>query len=98
MADAAAPQNSISAGTSMWMSVKVKYVCRRVLKDTTQGSQKQQQAIKRTMREKAKEGENGKRKKTRKREKMKIMCLHYSASQRNPTGILSSPTLTTDCE
>lgn len=30
--------------------------------------------------------------------KMKIMCLYYSASRHNPTGILSRPTLTTDCE
>lgn len=52
MADAAAPQNSISAGTSMWMNVKVKYAHQRVLKDATQGSQKQQQAMKRMMREK----------------------------------------------
>lgn len=51
MADAAAPQNSISAGTSMWMNVKVKYARQRVLKDATQGLQKQQ-AMKRTMREK----------------------------------------------
>lgn len=57
MADAAAPQNSISARTSMRMSVKVKYARRRVLKDATQGSQKQQQEIKRTMREKDRRGE-----------------------------------------
>ena len=60
MADAAAPQNSISAGTSMRMSVKVKYARRRVLKDATQGSQKQQRATKRTMRggeKKVREGE-----------------------------------------
>lgn len=50
MADATAPQNSISAQTSMRMSVKVKYAHRRVLKDATQGSQKQQQEMKRTMR------------------------------------------------
>lgn len=62
MADAAAPQNSISTGTSMRMSVKVKYARRRVLKDATQGSQKQQQAMKRTMREKAREGESRKKK------------------------------------
>lgn len=68
MADAAAPQNSISTGTSMRMSVKVKYVRRRVLKDATQDSQKQQQAIKRTMRKKAREGER-KKKKTRRGEK-----------------------------
>lgn len=61
MADAAAPQNSISTGTSMRMSVKVKYVRRRVLKDATQDSQKQQQAIKRTMRKKAREGERKKK-------------------------------------
>lgn len=60
MADAAAPQNSISAGTSMRMSVKVKYARRRVLKDATQGSQKQQRATKRTMR--------GGKKKARERE------------------------------
>lgn len=58
MADAAALQNSISTGTSMRMSVKVKYVRQRVLKDATQDSQKQQQAIKRAMREKH-EGERG---------------------------------------
>lgn len=63
MADAAAPQNSISAGTSMWMSVKVKYACWRALKDTTQGSQKQQQAIKRTMRGKSKRGREKKEEK-----------------------------------
>ena len=58
MADAAAPQNSISTGTSMRMSVKVKYARRRVLKDATQGSQKQQRAMKGTMRgKKAREGD-----------------------------------------
>lgn len=41
MADAAAPQNSISTGTSMRISVKVKYVLWRVLKDASQDSQKQ---------------------------------------------------------
>lgn len=41
MADAAAPQNSISTGTSMRMSVKVKYALWRVLKDASQDSQKQ---------------------------------------------------------
>lgn len=96
MADAAAPQNSISTGTSMRMSVKVKYVRRRVLKDATQDSQKQQQAIKRTMRKKEREGER--EKKHEGERKMKIMCLYYSASRHNPTGILSRPTLTTDCE
>ena len=65
MADAAAPQNSISAETSMWMSVKVKYARRRVLKDATQGSQKQQQAMKRTMRAKA--GEGGRKEKKKRR-------------------------------
>ena len=64
MADAAAPQNSISAGTSMRMSVKVKYARRRVLKDATQGSQKQQRATKRTMR-------GGKKKKKQGREREK---------------------------
>lgn len=72
MADAAAPQNSISTGTSMRMSVKVKYVLWRVLKDASQDSQKQRAA-----------GEEGKKKqKTRGRQgekerrgKMKIMCL-----------------------
>lgn len=54
MADAAAPQNSISAWTSMRMSVKVKYVRQRVLKDATQGSQKQQREMWRAMREKEK--------------------------------------------
>lgn len=44
MADAAAPQNSISTGTSMRMSVKVKYVLWRVLKDASQDSQKQRAA------------------------------------------------------
>lgn len=39
MADARAPQNSISTGTSMRMSVKVKYVLWRVLKDASQDSQ-----------------------------------------------------------
>lgn len=47
MADAAAPQNSISTGTSVRMSVKVKYVLWRVLKDAAQDLQKQQQAMKR---------------------------------------------------
>lgn len=71
MADAAAPQNSISAGTSMRMSVKVKYARRRVLKDATQGSQKQQQAMKRTMRGGKKQRREGGRreKKTRAGEK-----------------------------
>lgn len=96
MADAAALQNSISTGTSMRMSVKVKYVRQRVLKDATQDSQKQQQAIKRTMRKSKKERERERNKKGR--EKMKIMCLYYSASLHNPTGILNRPTLTTDCE
>lgn len=49
MADATAPQNSISAQTSMRMSVKVKYARQRVLKDATQGSQKQQQEMKRVI-------------------------------------------------
>lgn len=71
MADAAAPQNSISAGTSMWMSVKVKYACRCVLKDATQGSQKQQQAMKRTTSEKSKRGKEQKRKKKQERERKK---------------------------
>lgn len=97
MADAAAPQNSISTGTSMRMSVKVKYARRRVLKDATQGSQKQQQAMKRTMRGEKREREREKKKQEGER-KMKIMCLYYSASRHHPTGILSSPTLTTDCE
>lgn len=44
MADAAAPQNSISTGTSMRMSVKVKYVLWRVLKDASQDLQKQRAA------------------------------------------------------
>lgn len=61
MADAAAPQNSISAGTSMWMSVKVKYACRRVLKDATQGSQRQQQAMKSEMRGESKRGKDKKK-------------------------------------
>lgn len=95
MADAAAPQNSISARTSMRMSVKVKYARRRVLKDATQGSQKQQQEMKRTMREKSETGRDRERERGK---KMKIMCLYCSASLHNPTGILSSPTLTTDCE
>lgn len=71
MADAAAPQNSISAGTSMWMSVKVKYACRRVLKDTTQGSQKQQRAIKRTMRGKSERGREREEKERKKQEREK---------------------------
>lgn len=50
MGDAAAPQNSISTGTSMRMSVKVKYARWRVLKDATQDSEKQQRAIKTAMR------------------------------------------------
>lgn len=50
MGDAAATQNSISTGTSMRMSVKVKYARWRVLKDATQDSQKQQRAIKTAMR------------------------------------------------
>lgn len=72
MADATAPQNSISAQTSMRMSVKVKYARRRVLKDATQGSQKQQQEMKRTMRGgKQEEGREivRERKKEEKREK-----------------------------
>lgn len=44
MADAAAPQNSISTGTSMRMSVKVKYVLWRVLKDASQDSTQKQRA------------------------------------------------------
>lgn len=68
MADAAAPQNSISTGTSMRMSVKVKYARRRVLKDATQGSQKQQQAMKRAMRGESKRGRE-EEKKTRRGEK-----------------------------
>lgn len=88
MADAAAPQNSISGGTSRRMSVKVKYARRRVLKGGAQGSQEQQRAMKRTMRGKCREG---KKKKTRKGEKMKIMCLYYSASRQNPSGFLSGP-------
>lgn len=50
MADAAAPQNSISARTSMRMSVKMKYARRRVLKDGTRGSRRQQEEIKGMMR------------------------------------------------
>lgn len=46
----------------------------------------------------SKRGERENMKKQEGGEKMKIMCLYCSASQRNPTGILSSPTLTTDCE
>lgn len=65
MADAAAPQNSISTGTSMRMSVKVKYARRRVLKDATQGSQKQQQAMRRMMRGKRKEKSEGEEKRER---------------------------------
>lgn len=71
MADAAAPQNSISTGTSMRMSVKVKYARRRVLKDAAQGSQKQQQAMKREKgkRGKEREGERGKENKKRRDKK-----------------------------
>lgn len=102
MADATAPQNSISAQTSMRMSVKVKYARRRVLKDATQGSQKQQQEMKRTMRggkqEEGREIVREKRKRRRGERKIKIMCLYCSASEHYSTGILSSPTLTTDCE
>lgn len=67
MADAAAPQNSISAGTSMRMSVKVKYARRRVLKDARQGSQRQQQAMTRPMRGE-KQGRLGRERKTRRGE------------------------------
>lgn len=61
MADAAAPQNSISTGTSMRMSVKVKYVLWRVLKDASQDSQKQRAVgkKKKKKREKGKERKNG---------------------------------------
>lgn len=59
MADAAAPQNSISTGTSMRMSVKVKYVLWRVLKDASQDSQKQRAVGKKKKREKGKERKNG---------------------------------------
>lgn len=67
MADATAPQNSISAQTSMRMSVKVKYARRRVLKDATQGSQKQQQEMKRTMRGKKARGGERDRERTKER-------------------------------
>lgn len=97
MADAAAPQNSISTGTSMRMSVKVKYARRRVLKEglaETTTSDEEDDEGKKQERERERE-----RKKTGKGEKkMKIMCLYFSASRHNPTGILSSPALTTDCE
>lgn len=62
MADAAAPQNSISTGTSMRMSVKVKYVLWRVLKDalqdpeTTGGGRKEK---KKNTPEEGKERKNG---------------------------------------
>lgn len=72
MADAAAPQNSISTGTSMRMSVKVKYVLWRVLKDASQDSQKQRAAgEEEKKKQKTEEG------KERKNDggKMKIMCL-----------------------
>lgn len=59
MADAAAPQNSISTGTSMRMSVKVKYVLWRVLKDASQDSQKQRAAGEGGGRREGKEGKNG---------------------------------------
>lgn len=65
MADAAAPQNSISTGTSVRMSVKVKYASRRVLKDASQGSLKQQQAMKKTMRGREREREREGKKKGR---------------------------------
>lgn len=58
MADAAAPQNSICTGPSMRMSVKVKYVFWRVLKDASQDSQKQ-----RAVGEKKKKQEEGKERK-----------------------------------
>lgn len=92
MADAAAPQNSISTGTSMRMSVKVKYVLWRVLKDASQDSQKQRAA-----------GEEGKKKKKNQRKarrertagknenNVSPLCYH-------PTGTQRRPTLTTDCE
>lgn len=56
MADAAAPQNSISTGTSVRMSVKVKYVLWRVLKDATQDLQKQQQAMRKSKTRRDREG------------------------------------------
>lgn len=60
MADAAAPQNSISTGTSMRMSVKVKYVLWRVLKDASQDSQKQRAAGEGGKKQReGKEGKNG---------------------------------------
>lgn len=74
MGDAAAPQNSINAGTSMRMSVKVKYAHRCVLKDATQGSERQQRATEGMMRGE-KKGKRGERKK----KKGKIMCLYYAA-------------------
>lgn len=97
MADAAAPQNSISTGTSVRMSVKVKYVLWRVLKDAAQDLQKQQQAMKRAMR-KSKTRRDREGAKEQEVEGKMRMCLYSSASRYNPTGILSRPTLTTVCE
>lgn len=92
MADAAAPQNSISTGTSMRMSVKVKYVLWRVLKDASQDSQKQRAAGREG-------GEGGRREGGKERRgKMKIMCLRSAVSCYHPTGARRRPTLTTDCE
>lgn len=61
MADAAAPQNSISTGTSMRMSVKVKYVLWRVLKDASQDRNNGRRARGGRRRE-GKEGKNGREK------------------------------------
>lgn len=94
MADAAAPQNSISTGTSMRMSIKVKYVLWRVLKDalqdpeTTGGGRK----------EKKKKHARGRQGEEERRGKMKIMCLRSAVSHHHPTGTQRGPTLTTDCE
>lgn len=90
MADAAAPQNSISTGTSMRMSVKVKYVLWRVLKDASQDSTQKQRAA-------GEEGKKNERNARRERRvgknenNVSLLCYH-------PTGTQRRPTLTTDCE
>lgn len=92
MADAAAPQNSISTGTSMRMSVKVKYVLWRVLKDASQDSQKQRAVGEKKKKARERQGEE------ERWGKMKIMCLRAAVSHHHPTGTQRRPTLTTDCE
>lgn len=76
MADASAPQNSISAGMSARMNVKVKYARRRALKDATRGFWEEQQQARR--RRRRRNGERGRRRgKVSKKKKMKMMCLFF---------------------